>query len=101
MRKLVLTLTLVLLTSAPVLAQEPAPEPDVHEQMRELVLQIERGLRRVDQLLWSADAPPEGDGTTSLATRLREARERARRAVEDIDRLLEIRHHPHGASGGT
>jgi hypothetical protein len=92
---------LALALSAPALAQDPAPSPteDVHERMRKLIVQIEKGLGHVDRLLWSADRPDE-DGESSLAARLATARERSRKVLDDIDELLEIRHHPHG-QGGT
>ena len=52
---------LALALSAPALAQDPAPSPteDVHERMRKLIVQIEKGLGHVDRLLWSAVRPDE------------------------------------------
>jgi hypothetical protein len=92
---------LALALSAPALAQDPAPSSaeDVHQRMRQLVVQIEKGLGHVDRLLWSADRP-DADGQPGLAARLAAARERSRRVLDDIDELLEIRHHPHDARGG-
>ena len=83
-------------------AQDPVPAPteDVHEQMRKLVLQIEVGLKRVDGLLWNADAKPVAGAEPSLAIRLAAARETSKKVLNDIDTLLEIRHHPHPAGGG-
>jgi hypothetical protein len=96
-------LSVVLLAlCAPALAQEPVTSPaeDVHEQMRNLIVQIEVGLKRVDGLLWSADARPSEGAESSLATRLAAARETSRKVLNDIDTLLEIRHHPHPGGGG-
>ena len=93
---------LALALSAPALAQDPAPSPteDVHERMRKLIVQIEKGLGHVDRLLWSVDERP-GDGEeSSIAARLAAAREGSQRVLDGIDELLEIRHHPHG-QGGT
>ena len=73
---------------------------DVHEKMRQLIVQIERGLSSVDRLLWNADARPGRGETPDLGARLGAARERSRKVVEDIDLLLEIRHHPHDGGGG-
>jgi len=87
--------------SAPAFAQEPAPAPaeDVHEQMRMLIVQIEKGLGHVDRLLWSADARPAEGEESGIAFRLAAARDRSQRVLDDIDLLLEIRHHPHHGSG--
>ena len=86
---------------APVTPQTPAYDgaADVHEQMRQLVLQIERGLKRIDALLWDADVRPASGEAPSLAETLNAVRDRSRRVVEDIDRLMEIRHHPHPPGG--
>jgi hypothetical protein len=66
---------------------------DVHARMRALLLEIEQGLRDVDDALWRMNGP---------RSVLREATDRAQRVVDDIDLLLEIAHHPHpGAGGGT
>jgi hypothetical protein len=94
---------LALALSAPAMAQEPAPSPaeDVHEQMRKLIAQIEKGLGRVDKLLWSVDAPPGEGEHSSIAARLAAARARSQKVLDDIDLLLEIRHHPHDQGGGT
>lgn len=82
--------------------QDPSPPPavtedeDIHAQMRELVRQIERTLREVDDLLWdrrTARVPP------SVAERLAHARDGARKAVEQIDQLLGLAHEHQ--SGGT
>ena len=88
--------------SANALAQEPssAPGEDVHKQMHDLIGRIELGLKHVDKLLWSADARA-GDGAESnLAVRLKAARDRSQSVLNDIDELLEIRHHPHPGGGG-
>ena len=92
---------LALALSAPALAQDPAPSPteDVHEQMRKLIVQIEKGLAHVDKLLWSADDRPGEGGQSGIASRLAAARDRSQKVLDDIDRLLEIRHHPHNGSG--
>jgi hypothetical protein len=84
-------------------AQEPARSPgvDVHEQMRQLILRVEQGLRHVDGLLGNPDAKrPEG-AESSIAARLAAARARSQKVLDDIDLLLEIRHHPHHGAGGT
>ena len=94
---------LALALSAPAFAQEPAPSPaeDVHEQMRKLIVQVEKGLGHVDRLLWSAvDRPSEGE-ESGIASRLEAARDRSQKVLDDIDLLLEILHHPHGQSGSS
>lgn len=88
------------------LLQDPAPlepveppvaprlEPeldDVHARMRALLLQIEEGLRDVDDVLWSAGTEP--------AFVLRDATDRAQKVVDDIDLLIEIAKHPHEGGG--
>jgi hypothetical protein len=106
MPHLLLSLCFGALTLVPVAApvQEPVPAPpaaqdaEIHEQMRQLVIQIERTLREVDDLLWDrrgADkAPP------SIAQRLHAARDGAKRAVEQIDKLFELGDHEHPPGGG-
>ena len=97
-----LTLPLLALPpSAPALTQERASSPgeDVHEQMRKLIVQIEKGLGHVDRLLWSADARPGEGEQPGIAARLDAARDRSQRVLDDIDLLLEIRHHPHDGGG--
>ena len=93
---------LALALSAPALAQEPAPSPteDVHEQMRKLIVQIEKGLGHVDRFLGSAAAGPGEGEEPSIASWLAAARDRSQRVLDDIDELLEIRHHPHDRSSG-
>lgn len=86
--------------------QEPgptaiAPEEDVHEQMLRLIARIESTLRRVDDLLWDVHGPAKREEEPRSAGELLvSARNGARRAVEDIDELLELIHHPH-PPGGT
>lgn len=94
---------LALALAAPALAQDPAPSPaeDVHEQMRKLIVQIEKGLGQVDRLLWSVDERPGEGEVSSIAARLAAARDGSKRVLDDIDKLLEIRHHPHNQGGGT
>ena len=96
---------LTLVIAAPAFAQEPRPSHavDVHEQMRRLLLQIEQGLKHVDGLLCNADARPAEREASSVASRLVAARNRSQKVVDDIDRLLRIRHHPHDVppTGGT
>ncbi len=93
-------LLVAVLLAASALAQEPATSSteDVHERMRKLIVQIEQGLKLVDQLLWNAEAGPASEGAP-ISARLNESRVRASKVVEDIDRLLDIRHHPHGSGG--
>ena len=88
--------------SAHALAQEPSSPPgeDVHKQMHDLIARIELGLKHVDQLLWSADALPSEAARSNLAARLKAARDSSQSVLNDIDKLLEIRHHPHPGGGG-
>ena len=95
-------------SGAPVLGQDPDPEtsplprlgpvPDVHEEMDRLMLEIEEGLRSTDRLLWDASGGSV-EGGTSVSVAIREARDRALRSVEDIDRLILIAEHPHDPPG--
>jgi hypothetical protein len=94
---------LAALTSAWAVAQErPGPAvDDPHARMRELILEIERSLGSVDKHLSGIDASPKVGVESSISARIAAAREGSRRALEQIDLLLEIRHHPHASSGGT
>lgn len=77
---------------------------DVHEEMDRLVQDVERRLREVDGLLFEAASGNRdawnSAGPAGLDDLLRASRDRARRSVEDIDRILELAHHPH-PPGGT
>ena len=87
---------IVLGLSAHAIAQDPSSSPgeDVHKQMHDLIRRIELGLKHVDKLLWSAEAE------SSLSARLKAARDSSQGVLNDIDKLLEIRHHPHPGGGG-
>ncbi len=76
------------------------PEEDPHVAMRKLLAEIELRMRETDRLLSNAAGAaraPEADGVGSLLAR---GHASAQRVVDDIDRLLELAHHPH-PPGGT
>lgn len=88
----------------------PAPDAhdvvqDVHERMRQLLLQIERTLKSVDELFLGVHDPldrvaKEASAPKSAAEVLLAARDRGRRALAEMDELLDIIHHEH-PPGGT
>ena len=80
------------------LVRDDDPLPDVHEQMNRLMAEIEEGLYSTDRLLWDASAGSVAGGTP-VSVAIEEARERALRAVEDMDRLLLLAEHPHEPGG--
>jgi hypothetical protein len=88
---------------------EPAPAPqratdpveEIHERMRLLLLEIERGLERVDGELWDAGGAVDEERTgAQVGARLARALEGSLRVVDDIDRLLVLADHPHPAGAG-
>ena len=89
--RVVLGTVAMLAAAAHVLGEEPElPERvdfDVHEQMGRLLREIEEDLVGIDALLW--------DASDGQARALGEANASSRRAVEKIDELLELIHHPH------
>ena len=78
-----------------------AQAEDPHVAMRKLLGEIELRMRATDRLL--SDAAAGGSRKADAAqvgSLLGRGHESAARIVEDIDRLLELAHHPH-PPGGT
>lgn len=99
----------VVALGAPGFAQEPEipesfqpPENDVHEEMMELIREIERTLTRIDLELGDAgagEAPLEAVGDSGIEKLLLSTREKMQSVVDGIDRIFEIR--DHHEAGGT
>ena len=85
----------------PAIPQVAEPEGDLHEEMIELIQQIEGTLVRIDVELVDAaagDAPLESPEDSGLKNLLLSSRQQMQSVVDGIDRIFEIREH-HKAGG--
>jgi hypothetical protein len=85
-------------------AQHEAESDDPHVEMRRLMGRVEQRLFEIDKLLADAGAGQHGTAVVEAAAHeqpagtaalVRRSQDESRAAVRDIDRILELSHHPH------
>ncbi len=106
-RALVLVALVLVADRASPFAQDPAPKkvehsitPSAdHQQMEQLIREVETHLRQIDTLLGDAGAGDKAAlakvGPSGLAGLLKHSQDDVREVVDDIDRILELADHVH------
>jgi hypothetical protein len=85
----------------PIVAPQAGIADDLHQQMLELIGQVERRLRRIDKLLTEASAVQRDASSPHARTAefVERSQDEGRQVIEGIDKILELADHPHPAGG--
>jgi hypothetical protein len=86
---------------APVIVPLAGHADDPHQQMLELIGQVERRLRQIDKLLGEASATQRDAASSAARTAefVKRSQDEGRQVIEGIDKILELADHPHQPGG--